>query len=366
MGIFIDNVALLGRYMWSMLYPSYSYVILFVTARCNARCKTCFYWQRIEDAKDHDELSADEYEKIAQSMRWILYLSISGGEPFLRTDLARIVRSFYRHSDIRFLNISTNCLLHDSITSQTEQLLVDNPKLRVKITLSIDDVGDRHDAIRGVPGNFEKCLRLHDSLVAFREKFPNLTLEVGSTFCSYNEDTAVGLIDFVADHLRADDHTFTYVRGDAKDPTALNVSLQKYAQTMTHLKERKRGSGAHGLSGIFGAAAKVMYDVVYETVRHDRMLVRCVAGTKLITVDERGVIRPCEILWQKCGSRFDIADLRKNQYNLTAARSSPASAKVRKFIRDTDCHCSFECANLCNIVYAPKLYPQVLKHILKR
>ena len=27
-----------------LVSPSYRYVILFVTARCNARCHTCFYW----------------------------------------------------------------------------------------------------------------------------------------------------------------------------------------------------------------------------------------------------------------------------------------------------------------------------------
>jgi len=43
-------------------YPSY--LIFFVTARCNSKCRMCFYWKEIEKAKNKKELSIKEIEKI--------------------------------------------------------------------------------------------------------------------------------------------------------------------------------------------------------------------------------------------------------------------------------------------------------------
>ena len=168
------------------------------------------------------------------------------------------------------------------------------------------------------------------------------------------------LIDYVADSMEADDHTFGFIRGDAKDPQALNANLEKYRKTMHYLNKRRRKSGIHQTGWLFGAIIKRMYDVIYETVKFDHMVIPCVAGDKFITIDERGTLRPCEILWQKNGAAFDIVNLRENNYDLSAARKSLKSRSVRNHIKSTRCHCSFECANLCNIVHTPKEYPKLL------
>ena len=40
-----------GMQMFRGLFTSaHSYMIFFVTARCNARCEFCFYWEEIESA----------------------------------------------------------------------------------------------------------------------------------------------------------------------------------------------------------------------------------------------------------------------------------------------------------------------------
>ena len=50
-----------------------SYLIYFVTAVCNARCKHCFYWEEIASAKARSELKLEEIEKIAKSMKISLF-----------------------------------------------------------------------------------------------------------------------------------------------------------------------------------------------------------------------------------------------------------------------------------------------------
>jgi MoaA/NifB/PqqE/SkfB family radical SAM enzyme len=357
----LEEIGLAVRYAWSWIYPGYSYIILFATARCNARCRFCFYWERAEGKPSVRELSAAELDAISRSMRWVLYLSVGGGEPFLRGDLAQIVRSFHVNSGVRFANISTNGLQRESILHQTEEILSQNPRLRLKLSLSLDDVGNRHDTVRNVAGCFERCVELSDRLTELRERYRNLSVEVASTFSAFNADSIIELIDFVASRMEVDDHTIGLVRGDARDPEALQVDLEKYRQTVEYLI-RKRGAGhTHGMGGLFGAVVEHLYRFTYDTVSNDRMESPCVAGSKLITIDERGGLRPCEVLWQRCGDRFDISDLRSNRYDLKASRESGKSASVRRYIRQTGCHCSFECANLCNIIYSGPMLGKVVR-----
>src|SRR4030042_1873263 len=88
-----------------------SYLIFFVTSKCNARCKMCFYWREIADAHARKILSLEEIGRIARNFKNLIYVSITGGEPTLREDVDEIVYRFYASSGTRFVNITTNGLL---------------------------------------------------------------------------------------------------------------------------------------------------------------------------------------------------------------------------------------------------------------
>jgi len=59
---------------------------LIVTYRCNAKCYMCNTWQH--PTKKGEEFSAELVRKIPEGLKFI---NITGGEPFLREDLAEIV-----------------------------------------------------------------------------------------------------------------------------------------------------------------------------------------------------------------------------------------------------------------------------------
>ncbi|NIV95467.1 hypothetical protein GWN42_22410, partial [candidate division KSB1 bacterium] len=77
----IKSKSLLSRAVFS---EEPNYMVLFVTAVCNARCPMCFYWEEIESANARLELRLEEFEKISQKLNHLHYLSIGGGEPFIR------------------------------------------------------------------------------------------------------------------------------------------------------------------------------------------------------------------------------------------------------------------------------------------
>ena len=68
-------------------------VILFVTSRCNAFCKTCFYHEELNQPGD---LTFEQIEQVSRTMPAITDLWLSGGEPTLRRDLSEIINLFVR------------------------------------------------------------------------------------------------------------------------------------------------------------------------------------------------------------------------------------------------------------------------------
>jgi molybdenum cofactor biosynthesis enzyme MoaA len=66
-------------------------LIFFVTSVCNAKCRTCFYWQELNQQGD---LTWDEIETLSRTMPRFTDLWLSGGKPMLRGQFPEIIHSF--------------------------------------------------------------------------------------------------------------------------------------------------------------------------------------------------------------------------------------------------------------------------------
>ncbi len=79
-------------------------LFLFVTSRCNSLCRTCFYFDKLNSK---DDLTFGQIRRIAETAPPFETLWISGGEPFLREELAEIISLFARRNRIRNVNLPT-------------------------------------------------------------------------------------------------------------------------------------------------------------------------------------------------------------------------------------------------------------------
>ena len=61
-----------------------------VTYRCNARCSMCNRYKA--PSKPEEEISIETIKKLPK----MYFTNITGGEPFIRTDLKDIVRELYK------------------------------------------------------------------------------------------------------------------------------------------------------------------------------------------------------------------------------------------------------------------------------
>jgi MoaA/NifB/PqqE/SkfB family radical SAM enzyme len=118
-----------------------------VTYRCNARCTVCDIWK--SDSRASEELAPSDYSWLPPSLRSV---NVSGGEPFLRDDLADVVAVMKEACPRARIVISTNGLSPERI----ERMMALMKGVAVRV--SVDAVGEKHDEIRGVPDGYRKAL----------------------------------------------------------------------------------------------------------------------------------------------------------------------------------------------------------------
>ena len=97
-------------------------LIFFVTNRCNAKCKHCFYWQSLNN--NTDELSIKEIKQVILSLKnKIDTLLITGGEPLMRNDLYEIINLFNQINHTKKVHITTNGALTKKLFKLCEKIL---------------------------------------------------------------------------------------------------------------------------------------------------------------------------------------------------------------------------------------------------
>ena len=163
------NLNDLAKSMRSFYDPEQvGYLIFYVTNRCNFRCKFCFYYAEIEQGRKQDELTLEEIEILTQSIGPVLQLSLTGGEPFLRKDHAKLTQHFINNCSIRYLTIPTNGSLAARMVSYLETVLPRNPKTFFRLTFSIDGIGGIHDEARSMPGSYQKIVNSYEAIAPLR------------------------------------------------------------------------------------------------------------------------------------------------------------------------------------------------------
>jgi molybdenum cofactor biosynthesis enzyme MoaA len=145
-----------------------SLLVFFVTSRCNARCAFCFNLANVVQPSKPPEIGLADVTHIARSMYPLPQLLLSGGEPFLRGDLADLVAAFYSHSGTRQISIPTNGSLPNQIVAMVEQIVRRCPKAFVNINLSLDAIGEEHDKARQIPGCYDRLCETVDRLTAIQ------------------------------------------------------------------------------------------------------------------------------------------------------------------------------------------------------
>ena len=139
------------------------YVHYGLTHRCNLRCRMCSIYQ---DEKEGEELSIIQIDKAFDFLKslGIIYVSIGGGEPFLRKDLPLII------SILRKKGFFVRLLTNGTLTNEDLVREVILNGLR-EVSISLDTLDpQKQDYICNCNGSWEKIIK---SIEFFRNILPN-------------------------------------------------------------------------------------------------------------------------------------------------------------------------------------------------
>jgi MoaA/NifB/PqqE/SkfB family radical SAM enzyme len=123
-----------------------------VTYRCNARCSMCNRYKA--PSIPEEEISIETIKKLPK----MYFTNITGGEPFIRTDLNDIIRELYKKSDR--IVISTNGYFTDRIVDLCKEF----PNIGIRI--SIEGLEKTNNEIRGLQNGYQ---RGYSTLMKLRE-----------------------------------------------------------------------------------------------------------------------------------------------------------------------------------------------------
>ena len=169
-----------------------------ITMKCQSRCLHCNIWQ----LKPTGELTIEEIKEFAKKNGSFKWVELTGGEPFLRSDIVDIARAFKEGSkELYALTTPTNSLCSNElvVSRLTEILKLRIP--RVIVTLSLDGYREVHDRVRGVPGNFDKVMTLARRFVELKKEYSNFSFVFGYTINKFNEGQLIRTVEEVTKEL---------------------------------------------------------------------------------------------------------------------------------------------------------------------
>ncbi len=266
-------------YALENLFPTkkLSRVILCLTNLCNSRCKTCSIWKN----KKREEIDFEILEKFANTplFKKIRFLTLTGGEPFLRKDIDRVVNMFKKKNPRVHIIIISNALTPQLIYEKVKNMPKD-----ILITLSFNGKEATHDETRGVKGNYKKLM---ETIKLLKSLGQNMNLIFTTTKENYDQLSWAWKFAKARDLNILFNPEMDYGRLNHEEGRGLTGIQKKTVlkQLRQIYSERNRG--------FFDYTYYLFFKRFYgnKTVTN-----KCYAGTNSIYIDFDGDVYPCENL----------------------------------------------------------------------
>ena len=332
-------------------------LVYFVTHRCNLRCRHCFFLKELDQPVA--ELTLPEIDRFTKSIGSFLSLSLTGGEPFIREDLAEIVQLFHKNCSIRNLNIPTNGQLTQQIVAGTRKILESCPGLAFNLAMSLDGPREMHDSMRNRQGAFDKAIETYRAIRELQRSYPRLNTEIITVISAHNQDRLEEFYDYVFTELKPDSVNLSPVRGGVSDATLKDFDLARYEQLIGRLQkafveQRVSGYANFSCSEYVLATRLIIPGIISRILRRNVYQTACYAGVLSGVLYASGDVYPCELLDRKIGN------LRDYNMDFMALWNSPQATEIIKHIKQTRCFCIHPCNFTVNILFNARYIPRLL------
>ncbi|MFH1825345.1 MAG: radical SAM protein [Candidatus Firestonebacteria bacterium] len=340
------------RFGWPKMMP-FSYTIS-VTFKCNSRCKTCYVWDR-----KSDDLTLEEFDRTFNSLGSSPYwVTISGGEPFIRKDITEIIKSLYRRCRPKVINIPTNGILSDIIPVKAEEMVRSCPDSRFIFNLSIDEIGEMDDEIRGVKGNFNKSVDVLKKLKEIKTK--NISVGIHTVISRFNVKRFKEIY-FELIKLNPDSY-ITEIAEQRNELMTIDKDIvpeeRDYIGVIDFLLGEINAKHFQGVGRLTKAIRIEYYNILKRSIIQKKEIIPCYAGITTAHITPDGNV------WFCCVKAESIGNLRDTGFNFKKIWMGERAEKLREDIKNTSCYCPLANMAYTNIMMSyPALFKVGIKYI---
>ncbi|MBI3547478.1 MAG: radical SAM protein [Elusimicrobia bacterium] len=158
-----------------------------LTHRCNLKCVMCHHWEMPfkDPGSVKREMGLEEIRRFADSSRLldgVEIIVLTGGEPWLRTDIVEISAYLSRRFPKASLGILSNFWNTEMVTRRLRELESQGVE-RLWLGSSLDGLEANHDEVRGQAGSFQGLMKTAEVL---RRDFPRVDFSFSFTITPRN------------------------------------------------------------------------------------------------------------------------------------------------------------------------------------
>lgn len=330
-----------------------------VTDRCNSRCKTCLIGARyLADPSVADgELTLDEYRHLAASIGPLEWVTLSGGEPFMRPDFAELALVVVRATRPRVVNVPTNGTFLNATTKAVRAMLDGFGETRLVINFSVDGIGVRHDALRGFEGNFERLKRVVAALRAMDES--RLTVGVNTVISAFNVEHASETIDWVLDELKPDSYVVeaAQIREEYFNE-GVPLRATGIVRALGHARTRLEASRPRGVPALVKAFRLRYYDATIRGLSSPE-------GHRCFSAFATCAIMPQGDVVSSTGRADVMGNIRDFDLDFGALWRCREAERARAAVRAGPCACEASNVSYPNALFDPRAAAHVAWNALR-
>lgn len=254
-------------------------LLIEIIRTCNHHCINCNIWA----SKNKSILPLNIYEKLFQDNKNLFWLSLTGGEPYLRKDMVKIVDVALENCpDLKVLSIPTTGYMVNRTIEITKELM-ERP-IETHITISLDGPKEVNDKIRGIKNAYENSL---ESFKALKDIGANVRYQ--ATVHKENID----IFREFYDKFKEDIGVLTFTQTSETYYDNINVkSLEgnKPAELFEHLSKNFSLRQKHDI------IEKMHLKIAAKYLRKKDMMLPCTAGFSGAFISSDGNVYPCFLM----------------------------------------------------------------------
>ena len=353
----IDYFICLKRAIIKSKYPVQ--LIQYVTARCNLRCDHCFYKETL-DAKDPGEIEVDTLISKTENLAPFLWYSITGGEVFIRKDFEKLVLDIQNKLRPKFFSFPTNGWYTKKTFEGVLHVLQRLKRGNLILFFSIDGPEDMHDKIRG-PNSYKKLKETIEYLKILQPVYPRLHVNIVITVQYQNYKLFPKMIQQIQNEFNPTAISINLLRYHSLQGPKLEPHIIEAYENAINEYDKIRNQNKYNffMNFIIKAKEKNQKKIILNSAKYDKFTTPCSAGNLSYVIMENGDFKPCEILDNSYGN------IMKNPVKEIISNKNNLAFENRKWIKDTKCKCTYECANSTNALFNTNMLPGLLKTVYK-